>query len=440
MIGVLVIGDVMNDLLVSASRAGEPAVGAGPISARVASVPGGSAANLATWLAAAGVPVRLAARVGMADADAHRQALTAAGVDARLSVDSDRSTGAFVALVGHHATRSSYLDRGANSRLDDGDLPLSVLDDIGHLHVSAPVLIEAGSRDAVVSLWAAAADSGLTRSVDLNTADLVAEVGPELLEWSRGADIVFAHLADGRAVAGTDGGDGDSEVVRRLLQHYPIVVLKLSPNEAVVATRTDRQDCPPTAGEAVDPTGAGDAFDAGFLAAWLDRAALPAAAAAATEARSIALGVIGGRPPSGEEAPTPAGIPWEQLRVAADQVSARAFAPYSGLNVGAAGLTDDGRILAACNVENASFGLSLCAECGLVSALRSAGAEQLVAVCVVAADGRPLAPCGRCRQILLDNGGPGLLVDRGPYAHPVTLAQLLPGAFDAEELFRRSAL
>ncbi len=106
--------------------------------------------------------------------------------------------------------------------------------------------------------------------------------------------------------------------------------------------------------------------------------------------------------------------------------------------VGAAGLTNDGHIVSAVNVENASYGLTLCAECGLVSELRGRGASALVAVSVVAADGQPLAPCGRCRQVLLDNGGPALLLDAGPGRPPVRLDALLPGAFDATTLQQRS--
>lgn len=452
-IGVLVIGDVVNDVTVRPRASAAPADpetaapdapenpgttgAAGSVTAVVTSVPGGSASNLAAWLAAAGVPVRLAARIGVGDAGEHRQALAGAGVDVRLSVDPDLATGAVVSVVGDDGSRSCYTDRGANSRLDSGDLPLSVLDDIGHLHVSGDAFIEPASRAAVTALWRAAADSGLTRSVDFNSAGVAGKLGPDLLEWSRGAEIVFVNLPEGRAVTGADDSD---EVRRRLLQHYPTAVLKLGPANAVVATRSEQQECPHGPGEVADPTGGGDAFDAGFLAAWLDRAGLTAAATAAAEARSVALGLIGGRPPRWTDVAAAVGIPWDELRLAADQASTHAYAPYSGLNVGAAGLTDDARILAACNVENASFGLSLCAECGLVSALRAAGAEQLVAVSIVGADGRPLTPCGRCRQVLLDNGGPGLLIDRGRGATPVTLEQLLPGAFDAEELFRRSSL
>jgi cytidine deaminase len=254
--------------------------------------------------------------------------------------------------------------------------------------------------------------------------------------------VVFANLYEGRVVTGA-GADGDAaEVVTRLLQHYPTAVLKLGADGAVVATRTERLPCSPAplTGVVVDPTGAGDAFDAGFLAAWLDHAKLAECCGAGATSAALAVALVGGRPPTAGGVPSPPGIDWDKLRATAQRVSAHAFAPYSGLAVGAAGLSDDGRILAACNVENASFGLTLCAECGLVSALRAAGGQRLVAISVVAGDGQPLAPCGRCRQVLLDNGGPTLLIDRGHASVPIALEQLLPGAFDAEELYRRSPL
>ena len=126
---------------------------------------------------------------------------------------------------------------------------------------------------------------------------------------------------------------------------------------------------------------------------------------------------------------------WPTLRAAARAAATTAYAPYSGLRVGAAGLTADGSIVSGCNVENASYGLTLCAECGLVSALRRSGASVLVAVAVVGGDGEPLMPCGRCRQLLLDHGGPSMLIDAEP--GPVSLGDLLPSAFDATELDTR---
>ncbi len=110
----------------------------------------------------------------------------------------------------------------------------------------------------------------------------------------------------------------------------------------------------------------------------------------------------------------------------------RAHAPYSRLRVGAAGETGDGRVVVGCNVENASYGLTLCAECGLVSALHAAGGGTLVAVSVVSGDGQRLLPCGRCRQLLLEAGGPSLLVDTD--AGPTELGRLLPSPFTQADL------
>jgi len=128
-------------------------------------------------------------------------------------------------------------------------------------------------------------------------------------------------------------------------------------------------------------------------------------------------------------------VNWTALRAAATAAAARAYAPYSGLRVGAAGQGQGGTIVSGCNVENASFGLTLCAECGLVSAQHAVGAGPLVAVSVVAGDGAPLMPCGRCRQLLLEAGGPALLVDTD--AGPRALADLLPAAFSAGDIQAR---
>ena len=128
-------------------------------------------------------------------------------------------------------------------------------------------------------------------------------------------------------------------------------------------------------------------------------------------------------------------IDWPGLRAAATAAAGRAYAPYSGLRVGAAGLAADGHVVTGCNVENASYGLTLCAECGLVSALHASGAGSLRAVAVVAGDGQPLLPCGRCRQLLLEAGGGDLLVDTTE--GPVELKILLPAAFTGTDLADR---
>ncbi|WP_179467742.1 cytidine deaminase [Mycolicibacterium vinylchloridicum] len=127
-------------------------------------------------------------------------------------------------------------------------------------------------------------------------------------------------------------------------------------------------------------------------------------------------------------------IDWKSLRAKAIEVAAQAYAPYSRFPVGAAALVDDGRVVIGCNVENVSYGLGLCAECAVVCALVSGGGGRLLAVAVVDATGATLMPCGRCRQLLLEHGGPGLLVD---HAHgPRPLAELLPDAFGPDDLAR----
>ncbi|MUL42473.1 cytidine deaminase [Streptomonospora sp. PA3] len=129
-----------------------------------------------------------------------------------------------------------------------------------------------------------------------------------------------------------------------------------------------------------------------------------------------------------------AGVDWPALRQAAARARDRAYAPYSGFPVGAAALADDGRTVSGCNVENASYGLGLCAECGLVSALHATGGGRLRAFACVDRAGAPLMPCGRCRQLLYEHGGPDLLVDTPEGVLP--LGELLPQAFGPDDLAR----
>ncbi|BBZ66116.1 MAG: cytidine deaminase [Mycolicibacterium insubricum] len=131
---------------------------------------------------------------------------------------------------------------------------------------------------------------------------------------------------------------------------------------------------------------------------------------------------------------TGSGIEWKLLRDKAIEISGRAYAPYSRFPVGAAALCDDGRIVTGTNVENVSYGLGLCAECAVVCATVSGGGGRLLALAVVDADGRPLSPCGRCRQLLYEHGGPGMLIDTA--AGPRPLAELLPDAFGPDDLER----
>ncbi|MFI2104057.1 cytidine deaminase [Isoptericola sp. NPDC019693] len=127
-------------------------------------------------------------------------------------------------------------------------------------------------------------------------------------------------------------------------------------------------------------------------------------------------------------------VDWAALRAAARDVVGRAYAPYSGFPVGAAALVDDGRVVVGCNVENSAYGVTLCAECSLVSALVTGGGGRLVAFTCVDGAGRTLMPCGRCRQLLWEHGGPDLLVESVRGVVPMT--EVLPDAFGAADLER----
>jgi len=128
-------------------------------------------------------------------------------------------------------------------------------------------------------------------------------------------------------------------------------------------------------------------------------------------------------------------VDWESLRAAAASAASRAYAPYSSYPVGAAALVDDGRTVTGCNVENASYGVTLCAECGLVSTLIAGGGGRLVAfTCVGGVDRQKIMPCGRCRQLLWEHGGPSLLVDTPNGIQP--MAEVLPQAFGPDHLAR----
>ncbi|RRJ86823.1 cytidine deaminase [Gulosibacter macacae] len=127
-------------------------------------------------------------------------------------------------------------------------------------------------------------------------------------------------------------------------------------------------------------------------------------------------------------------IDWDALRAAAATAMARAYAPYSNYPVGAAALVDDGRIVAGCNVENAAYGVGLCAECGMVSELAATGGGKLVAFSCCDGAGDLLMPCGRCRQLLNEFKAPGMLVDTPAGILP--FEAILPQSFGPENLGR----
>jgi Cytidine deaminase len=127
-----------------------------------------------------------------------------------------------------------------------------------------------------------------------------------------------------------------------------------------------------------------------------------------------------------------ADIPWESLHDLAVEAMSRAYVPYSGYPVGAAALVSDGRTVSGCNVENAGYGVTLCAECGLVSDLVRGGGGQILAFVCVNADGEKIVPCGRCRQLLAEHAAPEMVLDMP--GGLMTLAEVLPLAFGPADL------
>ena len=123
---------------------------------------------------------------------------------------------------------------------------------------------------------------------------------------------------------------------------------------------------------------------------------------------------------------------WAQLQAQAVEIMDRAYAPYSRFKVGAAARVDDGRVVVGCNVENAAYGVGLCAECGLVSSLHATGGGRLTHAVCVNGQGEVIMPCGRCRQILFENGGPDLLLLTVSGVRP--MSEVLPDAFGPDAL------
>jgi cytidine deaminase len=125
-------------------------------------------------------------------------------------------------------------------------------------------------------------------------------------------------------------------------------------------------------------------------------------------------------------------INWDALRAAAVEAMKKSYSPYSNFAVGAAALTTDGRIVSGCNIENASYGVTLCAECSLVSDLLMTGGGKLIAFTCVDADSNVLMPCGRCRQLLVEHAAPGMILET--ISGMKSMAEVLPDAFTREEL------
>lgn len=289
---VLVVGDVMTDIIAAPEG---PIVPGSDRRATIRSRPGGSGANQAVWLAAQGAPVRFAARVGYADLAFYENYFRGRGVIPWLASDRELPSGVLVTLLAPDGERSFLTDRGANLNLDPIDLPDELLIGTSLLLVSGYSLFEERPRLAVLDLMDRARANGLTIAVDPASTGFLAELGAEtFLSWTGGADLVFANRDEAALLAGCTDPD---EQMRSLSMFFGTVLLKCGAEGALLGGKDGirhRLIAPSVA--VVDTTGAGDAFAAGYIAAWLKGADEASALSAAVEAGSSAVVRIGGQP------------------------------------------------------------------------------------------------------------------------------------------------
>jgi len=294
---VLVVGDIATDVLavLPAPLAGGLALGT-DTAVRIGLTPGGSAANTATWLAGTGTPVTLIGAVGTdAAGDARLAELAAAGVDTAVA-RVDAATGAIVVLSDPQ-DRTMLCDRGANHLLPAAHVTEAVraATDAGHLHLSAYPLFDPGSAPAALAALRTARATGLSVSVDAASAGPLAAGGEVVRDRLRGADLLLANLDEARVLAGDPTADART-AARALTALAVRVVVKLGADGAVFADQDGTLPVPAEPVTAVDPTGAGDAFAAGLLAAWLSGAAPAEAVRAGNELGARAVTAVGARP------------------------------------------------------------------------------------------------------------------------------------------------
>jgi len=289
---VLIVGDVIDDIVVTplgnVTRDSDT-------TSRIRATPGGSAANQAAWLAVAGVDVRFVARVGAADVSRHHAELSGFGVEAVLIADPDAPTGTIVVMLDADGNRTMYTDRGANVRLTTADVPLSLLDDVDALHVNGYALFSESPRLAVLSLIDEARRRGITVTADPSSSAYLEELGAStFLACTRGAAVCLPNLDEGRVLSGhTEPHD----VLASLREHYAVVALKLGSGGVLVGDGDQVELIAPASSSVVDPTGAGDAFCAGFLGSWLGGKSAVDAARHGSTLAARAVATYGGRPP-----------------------------------------------------------------------------------------------------------------------------------------------
>jgi sugar/nucleoside kinase (ribokinase family) len=292
---VVVVGDLMTDTV---ARATLPLSRGSDTPATVTMHGGGSGANIAAWLAVDGCEVAFVGRRGADIAGRNRDMeLMGYGVDARLVMDPERPTGTCVVMVTHKGDHTMLSDPGANSALSPDDLPKDLFTPHSHLHLSGYTLLNEGSRAAGLAAFGQARRAGMTISVDGASAAPLERAGAEpFLELTNGATLLFVNADQGRVLTGRSEPE---QAARVLNAWYPQVVMKLGAEGALFYAngRPDPVRVPaPPVEHVVDATGAGDAFCAGFLPAWLDKKPPGEALASGCRLAARALSLVGARP------------------------------------------------------------------------------------------------------------------------------------------------
>jgi sugar/nucleoside kinase (ribokinase family) len=291
---VVVIGDLMTDAVAHATL---PLARGSDTPASVTMHGGGSGANIAAWMAADGGDVAFVGRRGADIAGRNRDMeLMGYGVDARLVMDPERPTGTCVVMVTHKGERTMLSDPGANAALSPDDLPHDLFVPGAHLHVSGYTLLSEGARAAGLAAIEYARRANMTVSADAASSAPLERTGAEpFLELSAGAVLLFVNAAQGKVLTGRE----DPEAAARVLTAwYPHVVVKLGADGALFYANGRppvRVPAPPL-DRVVDSTGAGDAFIAGFIPAWLDKKPPGEALGSGCRLAAHALGLVGARP------------------------------------------------------------------------------------------------------------------------------------------------
>jgi sugar/nucleoside kinase (ribokinase family) len=281
---VVVVGDLMTDTVAHAAL---PLARGSDTPATVTMHGGGAGANIAAWLAVDGAEVAFVGRRGADIAGRNRDMeLMGYGVDARLVMDPERPTGTCVVMVTHKGDHTMLSDPGANAALSPDDLPKDLFTPGSHLHISGYTLLNEGSRAATLAAFGHANRAGMTVSVDGASTAPLERIGAEpFLQLTNGASLLFVNGDQARVLTGRDQPE---QAARVLNAWYPQVYANGRPDPVRVPG--------PPVERIVDGTGAGDAFCAGFLPAWLDKKPPGEALASGCRLAARAMSLVGARP------------------------------------------------------------------------------------------------------------------------------------------------